>query len=145
MRWDEIEGDIWTIQGARTKNKRTHVVPLNDLTKSIVEIQRGVDQAFVFPSPRCDASAVTNFGKAVLFIREKSGVHDFRAHDLRRTVATELARLGASQSLIGRILNHVPEGVTARHYDRYEYLDEKRAILQRWAKCLSEIVSQPHL
>lgn len=54
-------------------------------------------------------------------------------HDLRRTVATHLARLGVDEILIERVLGHRISGVRAV-YNRYRYLEEKRAALALWAK-----------
>lgn len=54
-------------------------------------------------------------------------------HDLRRSVATHMARLGIAQEHIERVLGHVVAGV-AGTYNRYSYLDEKRAALEAWGK-----------
>ena len=36
MRWDEIEGDTWTIPAARFKTKTDHAIPLADKTKALI-------------------------------------------------------------------------------------------------------------
>ena len=54
-------------------------------------------------------------------------------HDIRRSVATHMARLGVPQEHIERVLGHVIEGV-AGTYNRYSYLDEKRAALELWGR-----------
>lgn len=53
-------------------------------------------------------------------------------HDLRRTAATHMARLGADEIVVERVLGHRIGGVKAV-YNRYRYIDEKRAALQLWA------------
>lgn len=63
----------------------------------------------------------------------------WRFHDLRRTVGTGLARLGILTSTISRVLNHKEGGVTAV-YNRYGYLDEKRAALDKWARHVETLV-----
>ena len=61
-------------------------------------------------------------------------------HSLRRTVATQLEEEGfADRQLVGRILNHTPQGVTARHYLGGSGLDQMRKTLQRWADFLDRI------
>lgn len=55
-------------------------------------------------------------------------------HDLRRTTATNLARVGVPTETISRILNHRTGGVTTRHYALYGYLEEKRVALEVLAK-----------
>jgi len=68
-----------------------------------------------------------------------SGVTDWKFHDIRRTVATNLSKLGVDRLLLQRIVNHNDSGVTAI-YDRYSYLEEKRDALQKWADRLDDIV-----
>ena len=41
-------------------------------------------------------------------------------HDLRRTAATEMGRLGVSRFIIGKVLNHADRSVTGI-YDRHQY------------------------
>lgn len=54
-------------------------------------------------------------------------------HDIRRSVATHMARLGIPQEHIERVLGHVVAGI-AGTYNRYSYLEEKRAALEQWGK-----------
>src|SRR3546814_5026014 len=58
---------------------------------------------------------------------------DWTVHDVRRSVATHMARLGIPQEHIERVLGHVVQGV-AGTYNKYSYLDEKRAALEKWGK-----------
>ena len=51
-------------------------------------------------------------------------------HDLRRTVATGLAKLGCPRVVQDRILNHVGSSVSAI-YDRHRYDAEARVWLQK--------------
>jgi integrase len=61
-------------------------------------------------------------------------------HDLRRTAATEMGRLGVPEFIIGRVLNHAAKGVTGKVYNRYEYLKEKRDALDKWARYLETLI-----
>ena len=139
MRWSEIDGDLWTLPGSRTKNRRTHVVPLNDVALELLDELRPLDEAWVFPSPTRPGQPLSNFGKAVTAVKKSSGIVDFRTHDERRTFATELTKLGFSQFIVGRLLNHVQTGVTSR-YDRNEYRKEKAEAAAAWGRRLRGIV-----
>ncbi len=152
MRLDEIEGDLWNLPGSRTKNKRPHVVPLNDMAQTLLEEQRPLSDTWVFPSPRGLEQPISNLGKAARGtngkrkpskrnVRALSGVKDFRAHDLRRTIATRLTRLGFSRFLVDRLLNHVEPGV-GRVYDRYDYLKEKTEAMNAWSRHLASAVGE---
>ena len=63
-------------------------------------------------------------------------------HDIRRTVETRMAGLGIPKDHVNRVLNHAMAPITA-HYDRYDYVPEKAAALQRWADELERIVAAP--
>ena len=67
-------------------------------------------------------------------------VSEWRAHDLRRTAATGMRRLGVHRDDVGAVLNHAPRGVTAEHYDQYEQLPEKRAALEAWGRKIQSII-----
>jgi integrase len=56
-------------------------------------------------------------------------------HDLRRTVATGLAKLGCPRVVQDRILNHVDSSVSAI-YDVQRYNAEARDWLQKWAETI---------
>jgi hypothetical protein len=62
-------------------------------------------------------------------------------HDLRRTVATELARLKVQPHVIERVLNHSNGilGGVAGIYNRFGYQDEMREALNLWADTIKEI------
>jgi hypothetical protein len=68
-----------------------------------------------------------------------SGILDFRSHDLRRTTATNITKLGYSRFIMDRVLGQLELGVGGR-YDRNDYLREKRTALNPWARYLEKIV-----
>ena len=57
-------------------------------------------------------------------------------HDLRRTAATGMARLNFPPHVVDKILNHVSGTIrgVAAVYNRFEYLEERRAALEAWGK-----------
>ena len=68
---------------------------------------------------------------------------EWHLHDLRRTCATELAKLGVKQEVTEAILNHKTGKVSgvAAIYNRYEYQDEKKIALEKWAKRVQVIIA----
>ena len=138
--WDEIEGDLWTLPGARTKNRRIHIVPLSDMALELLEPLRLLDSEWVFPSPRKKEKPLTHTDKAMAAVREISGVKDYITHDLRRTMTTGLTALGFPKPDVGRLLNHTETGVTAT-YDRHDYLSLKKDLVTAWGRRLREILA----
>lgn len=63
----------------------------------------------------------------------------YQLRDVRRTCETQLARLGVGAELRAQLLSHGLGGVQARHYDRHDYMQQKRAILEAWQRWLDDV------
>jgi integrase len=148
MRWDQIDFTkrLWTIPQERTKADREHIVPLSSLAIDLLIELRSLtgNSDFVFKSDRKDAP-IKWLDKATSRIRElKDAVNDFRIHDLRRTCASNMAKLHTDRTVLGKILNHKglagDDQVTAI-YDRHEYIPEMHEALERWSIQLKHIIT----
>lgn len=153
MKWAHIKNGIWTVPAEETKksakNAKDHPVPLSSFAAEVLEEVRDEtgDTPYVFASPRNkseDPQPIEWLFKSVERLRTLSEVDDFTIHDLRRTVASNLAKLGASRTVIGKVLNHADtsqdRSVTAI-YDQHGYLEEKQEALKKWGESLRVIVS----
>lgn len=162
---DDQDRARWILPAARSKNGRSHLVPLSDQAQRIVaELldQLGEGDEFLFPSPAtkrrpraatrptakqrpiaAHALAVA-MARFVASLDDKSGrtwrIDRPTPHDLRRTVATRLAELGIPKEDRDAILNHTPRDVGKIHYDLYNREREKRQALDRWSNALSAII-----
>jgi len=65
----------------------------------------------------------------------------FTLRDLRRTCETRLAAMGISKDLRAQLQSHGLSGVQAKHYDKHDYLDEKRQALEAWNVRLDELLT----
>lgn len=142
MKWAEIEGDWWTVPAERAKNGRLHRVPLSPLALSILAERPSQDfSEYVFPANGGYKPLATGaISRAVTHIRSHSGAERWTPHDLRRTAATHIARLGFGSN-VGAILNHAPQGTTRRIYDQYNYDAEKRLALNTWGDEINRLLS----
>lgn len=138
MRWDEIADGWWEIPGVRTKNKRSHRVPLNGLAQEVLN-KRTRESEYVFPSEQADHMARLSLSHAIRRSRKHFGVPAFTPHDLRRTAASHVAALGTPRFVVERLLNHSDRSVTGI-YDRYEYGKEKRSALDAWDRKLRALL-----
>jgi integrase len=146
MTWREIAPDLsaWTIPASRTKNGVAHIVPLSPQAQTIIRSTHHTTMAdgepeFVF---RGRAGGFNGFSKAKTALDEDSGVADWRLHDLRRTMATGLQKLGVRLEVTEAVLNHVSgsrAGIVGV-YQRHEWADEKRAALNAWGEHIAAIV-----
>jgi integrase len=163
MRRDElsVDGTNWVLSPSRTKNKRPHDVPLSPLARQIIGGMRQIDDEAGFVFTTTGRTPVSGFSRikqridiAMLACARKefenAGLDSnlvtlpaWRIHDLRRTVATGLQRLGVPMPVTEKVLNHVSgsHGGIAGIYQRHEYANEKRSALEAWANLLTTIVS----
>lgn len=137
----DFKAKLWRIPDEHAKGGRGYLVPLTDW--AIEELQALKKLAkrsrFVFPvadgSGPADAKLITRSVARCLAQFKAKGIKAFTPHDLRRTGRTGLSRLKVEPHIAERVLNHVQEKL-AGTYDVYEYLDEKRAALNKWAEHL---------
>ena len=135
----------WTIAGVRAKNGVMHRVPLTPLAVELFSAAVADSQtAFVFPGRGADDRAIDPHAvtRSMTRLMKDLGIANATVHDLRRTVGTNLARLGVSKDIRARLLNHVEgaRSVTDAVYNQHEFWAEKRAALERWEAELQRIV-----
>jgi integrase len=130
---------LWTVPREFTKADRAHEIPLSDLALEIIGLP---GEGLVFPGQQ--GGPVRQFGKAKAKLDRLSGVTGWRLHDLRRTAASGMARLGYPPHVVAAILNHAPAstmGITAI-YNRHRYGDEKRAALEAWSREIERLLGR---
>jgi integrase len=143
LQWNEIdlEANALTIAKERSKNGNAHLVPL------------GAKAAAILRSRQRYATNVFGRGKrgfnshsfAKRPLDEKLQFKDpWTLHDLRRTIATGLQRLGVRLEVTERVLNHTGAARTgvAGVYHLHDYKDEKRAALEAWENHIRVCVAQ---
>ena len=141
MRRSQIIDGSWHLSATDTKNKQPHIIPLPNQAQRLVDQLIEKEGNFLIKSGRNGDRPVNGFSKAKLQMDRLSGVQNWKFHDLRRTVATNLTKLGIDRLILQKIINHSERGVT-QIYDRYSYMDEKREALQKWADRLDEITQR---
>ena len=159
--WAELDlaGAVWHLPAARTKNKRASDVPLAEQAVAILEglMRRS---PLVFPAQfsrdgHTEPRPLSGFGRAkerldALMLEElrkadpEATLPDWRLHDLRRTAASGMARLGVAVHVVEKLLNHVSgtfAGVVGV-YQRHDFAAEKRAAAQAWANYLDSLTAE---
>lgn len=151
-RWEHVDrkAKIWLIPAEHAKNGKAHVVPLSGMALDVLDELRAAGtrrtdegeqrSAYLVPSRLLDDQAIDPLAltRAVRNNQDVFGF-TFTPHDLRRTAASGMAALGVQRLVVGKVLNHTDESVTAI-YDRHDYLPEKRAALDLWARHLKAII-----
>ena len=153
MDWRELDRGqaLWTLPSSRSKNKKPHLVPLSPAAIEILDDVTGATEwprsGLVFSTT--GKSPVSGFSKAKRrlddYLRSAAGegrvTEPWRIHDLRRTVATGLQRLGVRFEVTEAVLNHVSgsrSGI-AGVYQRHDWQTEKRDALGGWSAHLCSL------
>ncbi len=149
LRWEELSPDLatWTLPRARAKNGVEHIVPLSDLARTAI---KGLERTDGLVLNEGRATPFSGWSKAKLKLDaaiakarakaagEGADVPPFpvwRLHDLRRTTATGLQRLGVRLEVTEAVLGHVlgsRSGIVGV-YQRHDWATEKRAALVAWS------------
>ena len=134
---EETTGIWLELKKADTKNKQVHRTFLNNFAVQIIN-NRITDlklKKFIFP-----AKTDTGHMRSDVLVRrvariqplmKEAGIEQFTPHDLRRSTATGIAKLGY-WAIVGDILGHNPQGVTRKHYDLYRREPEIKKALEAW-------------
>ncbi len=141
----DLAAGLWTIPGARSKNKHAHTVPLSSLAVEIIE-QALADAGgtdFLFPNADGEPLPSHAVAKTIRLAQDRFGLDHWTLHDLRRTAVTGMAGLGIAPIVLGHVIIHrgvTRAGVTLSVYVQYDHAKEKREALDLWAERLAGIV-----
>lgn len=140
-RWDEIDQEkrTLTIPAARSKNKHVHVIPLVDAPWDIVTAQKRTGP-FLFPA-KWGGGPLAAFHHLKDRVDEHAKLKPWRYHDLRRTCASGMQKLGIPVEVIESCLGHSSgtfRGIVST-YQRHDYSAERRVALQKWADHIAQL------
>lgn len=152
--WAEFDRDTgkWEIPAHRSKNRwrsnhtPPHVVPLGTLALGVLsEIEANAPgSVFLFPkkgSKGEERMPLASISRAVSRFCGRFGFPHFTPRDLRRTCKSRMGELGISKEVRDRLHHHALTDVSSKHYDRYDYLAEKRAAIARWDDHLRNVLA----
>jgi integrase len=136
MRWEEIDGDSWTLPGSRNKTRLDLTRPLSAAALAVVEGQRS-DCPFVFSKGR---KALSTFSRDKVTFDVAVNMSNWRVHDIRRTARSLLSRAGVHADIGERCLGHALPGVRGT-YDRHSYLPEMTRAYDALAALIERIAN----
>lgn len=151
-RWSDIDfaKALWTIPAANTKKRRDHLVPLPRQAVQVLSHLRSYEEATLYRG-RHDIARLPvcpSFRQAAAFgIRPitqswlitilrrwyRDGAPEMSVHGFRHTASTFLHAHGENTLWIEKQLAHLDPNKIRAVYNRYEFLEERRAMLQRYA------------
>ncbi len=140
LQWEWVADETISIPASVTKNARATTIPLGQLARQIIA---GVPRlgALLFPARGYTDKPFTGFGVRKLAL-DTCGVKGFTHHDLRRTFATNMAKLGVRLEVTEKLLNHVSGslGGIVGVYQRHDFQVEMREAVEKWESHLLTVL-----
>ncbi|WP_323635480.1 integrase domain-containing protein [Pectobacterium polaris] len=135
-RWQEIDLDAreWRIPAERMKMKRIHIVPLSEQALAILELMRPLSshREYVFPSRIKPLKPMNS--QTVNAALKRAGLGGILvSHGMRSIASTALNEQGFPPDVIEAALAHVDKNEVRRAYNRSDYLEQRRPMMQWWA------------
>ncbi|MFV0574819.1 MAG: integrase domain-containing protein [Vibrio sp.] len=134
--WAHINFDAntWTIPEERMKMKRAHTVPLTKQMIALLDVMRPISggQQYIFPSHR-DPKKHCNTQTANMALKRMGFKGELVSHGLRSLASTTLNEQGFDADVIEACLAHIDRNEVRRAYNRTDYLERRRKIMEWWS------------
>ncbi|WP_050930100.1 tyrosine-type recombinase/integrase [Aestuariivita boseongensis] len=136
---DQIDGDIWTIPAEAMKGRKDATsafrVPLSEEALRVIEQAKPFARdGLLFPGVR---KGVISDATMSSFMARRGMVerpHGFRSSFRDWVAETQNVPFEVAETALG----HVTGGTVERAYRRTDYLEQRRALMERWAKRISD-------
>lgn len=134
LRLDHIEGDVWTIPADLMKGRKGKTfdfrVPLSKEAQQVIELTKPFARdGFLFPSMR--KGVISDATMARLMERREL---EARPHGFRTSLRTWLSdNTDAPHEVQEMMIAHITDSKVVRSYRRNDFLDQRRALAERWA------------
>ena len=134
-RLEDIDGDVWTVPAANMKARvgaaQDFRVPLSQEAQRIIGLAKRFEKGgYLFPSVRKGVISDATMSR----LMERRGLVA-RPHGFRSSLRTWLAEeTDAPHEVAEMVLAHTTDSKVVRTYRQTDYLDQRRALLERWAQ-----------
>lgn len=153
--WDEVDfkNKVWTIPAERMKAKRAHNVYLSEQALDLIIAFQIYSEGspYLLPGrinrrqPIANSSLNRVIANCIKFInKDEQRIDEFTVHDLRRTGSTLLHEMGFNSDWIEKSLAHEQQGMRAV-YNKAEYAEQRKEMMQRWADQVDEWINDNSL
>ena len=140
-RWEEIdfEEKVWIIPAERMKISIEHRIPLTKQMILILESIKPISahREYVFPADR-DPKTHTNSQTANMALKRMGFENRLVSHGLRSIASTVLNEQGFDRDLVEAALAHVDANQVRSAYNRTDYLERRREMMQWWSDCIEK-------
>lgn len=142
-RWNEVnfKDNIWIIPAERMKARRSLAVPLKRQTTELFQKmhEKSGYCGLVFPSLLSNTRPISDMGLLNALRRLGCGREEMRIHGFRVVASTFLNQMGYNPDWIERQLAHEPANKVRAAYNRADYLEERKVMMQEWADYIDKL------
>lgn len=134
LRAEQYDSGEKLLTWSTTKNGQPHTIPLPDLAVDLIASIKPNKHGLLFPSMKYPSKPIT-YRNMLSFLgraQERGVIPDFTTRDFRRTFKTLAGKAGIEKQDRDRLQNHSMSDVSSKHYDKYDYLEPKRASMAKW-------------
>ncbi|MGY0559725.1 tyrosine-type recombinase/integrase [Luteimonas sp. A277] len=148
MEWGELDLDdaapTLRIRGERMKMREGHVVPLSRQAVAILrELQPGTGSGpYVFPSLQGRSRYMSENTINTALRRMGYDGQTMTGHGFRAMASTRLNEMGYPTDVIERQLAHAERNKVKAAYNRAQYMDDRRKMMQEWADYLDALKAE---
>lgn len=144
-KWEDIdlEAGEWLIPAANNKTGKAKIVYLSFQARTLLEELRSLSDGreHIFPGRNKPKQPISKTAFNSVMRSIDFGIEYFTIHDSRRTASTQLHEQGFRPDVIEKALGHEIGGVRGV-YNRAEYADQRRQMLQQWADYVDALVNE---
>ncbi|MEC3911034.1 tyrosine-type recombinase/integrase [Sphingobium sp. CR2-8] len=141
---DNWDAEQRIIDWSRTKNGSPHAIPVPSLAAELIEGIVPNRHGWLFPAAK-DPSRPVSHQTLYAFMwrqRDREVIPFVTNRDLRRTWKTLAGQAGIRKEIRDRIQNHALQDVSSKSYDRWDYMPEKRAGMEKWDKFVRHLLDK---
>jgi integrase len=132
-----LNQNVLTLPKEITKNGREHCFPIGASCAALLSEalkKKPVASGYIFSARIGISEPFSGFSQSKKNLDKLLNIAPWTLHDLRRTFATNLARLGVAPHIIERLINHVTGTISgvAAIYNRANYMPEMREAVTKF-------------
>ncbi len=142
LRAEQIEGDVWTVPGPAMKGLKGKTkdfrVPLSSAALVLVaQARRHARGGYLFPSVRRGVLSDMTMSR----LMERAGLA-YRPHGFRSSLRDWIAEeTDTPYEIAETVLGHAVGGAVERAYRRTDYLEQRRAVMERWGVFVTSLAA----
>lgn len=144
IKWDNVDFNqrLIRIEASKMKMKREHLVPISDYVEEVLKqcLEVRADSSFVFPSQRSKTRPITPDSLRVALRSIDIGADVLTTHGFRHTASTLLNEQGWSPDAIEKQLSHEERNKIRGTYNKAEYLEVRRSMMEGWSRFLVDLI-----